>query len=203
MSKNTYLVLAMLCLFAAGLTFYYGSTVSTKEIAKRAVSEASSTQYVANDVGVTFDYLSGEGGYTVAQPTVEYVPSLEKLVVLSRENEDILANAAAVPLETSPTITLTVYKNAKLEQPSSWVNNHKMYSNIELKTVEPKALTIGGADAIRYTTDGLYRTDNVVIAHADYIYLFSGAYLSEDSAIHKDFLALLGTIEFIPTKEQI
>ena len=203
MSKNTYLVLAMLCLFAAGLTFYYGSTASNKTIAKSTLSEASTTQYVANDVGVTFDYLLGEGGYILAQPTVEYVPSLEKLVVLSKENEDLLANAAAAPLDTPPTITLTVYKNTKLEQPSIWVNNHKMYSNIELKTSAPAPLIISGADAIRYTTDGLFRTDNVVIAHAGYIYVFSGSYLTEDSAIHKDFLALLGTIEFVPTKEQI
>lgn len=198
MNKNTYLVLASLSLFAASLTFYYGSTPS-KSATLDSLS-ASTTIFVSGDLGITFGYPEGNDGYELKEVEIENTPGLKKMIVLSKALDDS-EYTAAVAMEGAPTITLSVYVNESKQLPNDWVNDHKMYSNIGLKITEAAELTIGGANAIRYTTDGLYRTDNVVIAHADDIYVLSGSYLDEDAQIHKDFLALLGTIEFVPTKD--
>jgi hypothetical protein len=202
MSKDTYLLLAVLSLFLAGVIFSYGS-------ASHILSSDTSTQvasflaeFKSVDLGISFDYQSGTKGYSLTQPETETenASSIVKRIVLTRENDQALADTATVAFDAPLTITLTIYNNEKNQQPRDWANDHKTYSNIELRVSEPAALSISGANALRYTTEGLYRTDNVVIVHEGKVYLFSGSYFNENSQIHKDFLELLGTIEFIGEK---
>jgi hypothetical protein len=200
MNKHSYLVLASLSLFAAALTFYYGSTPSNK-FAQNSLS-ASTTVFVVSDTGMSFSYPEGGNGYRLKELQVENVPGLKKMIVLSKTNDDS-EQIAAVAMEEPPTISLSVYANDREQQPEDWANEHKLYSNIGMKITDPAELVIGGANAIRYATDGLYRTDNVVIAHNDEIYVLSGSYLDEEAEIHKDFLAMLGTIEFAAPKDRI
>lgn len=200
MQKNSYLVLAALSLFAAAVTFYYGSTPANK-LALNSLS-ASTTVFVADDIGMSFSYPEGINGYRLKEIVAENIPGIKKMIVLSKTSDDS-EQSAAVAMEGPPTISLSVYANERDQQPEDWANDHKLYSNINMKITEPAELMIGGANAIRYATDGLYRSDNIVIAHADKIYVLSGSYLNEEAEIHKDFLAMLGTIEFASSKDRI
>lgn len=199
MHKHTYLILALLALFAAELTFYYGSTPKTTAADMTSASEPTLAIFKDAHTGITFEYPESDEGYTLTDLNTKNTPLLEKAVVLGRKR-DTLADTAAMPLESAPAIAVSVYKNTDNEALRDWVNSHKLYSNISLKVDEPADLTIGEANAVRYTTDGLYRADNVIIAHGGNMYVLTGSYLDENAQIHKDFLSLLGTIEFIPIK---
>ncbi len=58
---------------------------------------------------------------------------------------------------------------------------------------------IAGANASHYVADGLYAMDTYVVANGEYVYVLTGAYISKDSAIYKDFQILLSTFQFIPS----
>ena len=104
MSKNTYLVFLILSLFAAGLTFYYGSTKASASLGKNLPVVVPASQYIANDLGVAFDYPAGANGYALKQPNMSIVPNLERLVVLSKKSDNVFNTIAGVSLEEPPTI---------------------------------------------------------------------------------------------------
>lgn len=78
-----------------------------------------------------------------------------------------------------------------------WVDARPELSNMGLLTGEvDRDAVVGGANAVRYMVDGLYRNDTAVVAHGGYIVMFSGAFLEEDSHIRRDFIDLLDSVEF-------
>jgi hypothetical protein len=79
---------------------------------------------------------------------------------------------------------------------------NKIYSNINLMRGEVSEYVLGGANAIRYAADGLYASDNVVVAHGENMYVITGSYMDADSDIKKDFATLLESVTFIPQPGQ-
>jgi len=77
-----------------------------------------------------------------------------------------------------------------------------LYSNINLKTSEPAEKVVGGANAITYMADGLYASENAVIAHGGNIYVVTGQFIDANSDIRLDFEPLLNSIRFIPKPSQ-
>lgn len=151
--------------------------------------------YSNSELGVQFSYPDG---YVLQERKGDGKNLLATLVIMRAEDLQSIPEGG----EGAPAITVHVAKNTKKEFPLTWAEGNKQLSNINLKMGDAAEAVVGGANAIRYTADGLYASDNAVVAHGENVYVFAGAYLERGSKIHQDFSALLGTVEFIPTPDQ-
>ena len=153
------------------------------------------TQYSNSELGLEFQYRPGPTGYVVQEMTPSD-PSgelLRSLVVI--RSEDL--NKSPEGSEGPATITIDIFKNVQNEQPGNWSRSHIQYSSINLVQGDVTETSVGGANAIRYMSDGLYASEKAVVAHGGNIYLFSGAFIDQDSDLRRDFAPLLQSVRFI------
>lgn len=157
--------------------------------------------YSQSDIGLEFDYREGPEGYVVDERMpVDLGTGLIKNIILTR-TEDTLREP---PLggEYPPVIVISVFENAKKQFPRAWADENSQYSNINLIAGGVEEAVIGGANAIRYMADGLYASENAVVAHGDHMYVITGQFMDQDSPIRRDYQALIQTIRFIPAPGQ-
>lgn len=160
--------------------------------------------------GLEFTYKVAPDGYVVddlSSQVVEEAPAgveVVKAYRLMNQEEKLELEHSTVAREGPPAINLFVLTNPLHRPASTWVDEVPQFSNIEMVVGEvDRDAVVGGANAVRYTIDGLYLTDTVVVASGGFIYLFTGSYLEPEATIHQDFKALLDTVSFIPTDEQL
>lgn len=166
---------------------------------ENCVEDVNYRTYFNERLGIEFKYRESPDGYVLT----EYTPSvidgtlgLVSTLVLMPEKDSLRGLPEGG--ETPPAITVRIVKNDKKEWPAVWAESNNDWSGISLKRAEPVEYTVGGAKAVRYPSDGLYMTDNVVATHGDFAYVISGAYLDEASKIRLDFLPFVESIRFIP-----
>ena len=156
--------------------------------------------YIDPALGFGFEYKKGKSGYVLDVPphgNEEAADFEDAIVLMQKVDYDAVQSGSA--MEGPPSITLLVYKNPKKLSARAWADANESVSNINLKIGEILDTTIQRAKGIRYEVDGLYRAETLVVTYGDYVYVLSGSYLDTESAIHKDFSALLGTfIFFVP-----
>lgn len=154
--------------------------------------------YSNTQLGLEFQYPNG---YVIQ----EHGSSDEKgdglkTIVVARAHD---LEAVPVGGEAPPTITIQVFRNAKNQFSRTWADDHTQYSNINLLRGEVYDVVIGGANGIRYTADGLYASNNIVVAHGGNSYVFTGMYLDQDSDLYRDFDPLIKSVKFIATSDQV
>jgi hypothetical protein len=157
--------------------------------------DTTSGTYESAELGFAFDYPPDR--YVLEEVNrSDAAAELEKTIVLTpREDaERELPQGGEAP----PTITLRVFGNVNRQQPLTWADAHMAYSSINLKVGPIANTVIGGAKGIRYTNDGLYRAENVIVGHGGRIYMATGAYLDEDSDLRRDFKPIVDSIRFLP-----
>lgn len=186
-------IIAFIIVVAVGL--YMSLRVDTSKVVQ------NNATYSDAGVGIEFTYRTGPDGYVVQELTP--APSTSDLIrtVILMQTSD--ANKEMPEGGEGPaTITIQVVKNSKKQHPAVWADAHHIYSNINLKRGEVKEYVLGGANAVRYDADGLYTSDNVVVAHGENMYVITGNYIDIDSDIRTDFISLLESITFIPQPGQ-
>ncbi len=157
--------------------------------------------YSQSEIGLEFEYREGPEGYVVDERMpVDLGTGLVKNIILTRTED--AENTPPVGGEGPPVIVISVFENTKKQFPRAWANEHVQYSNINLVMGEVGEAVVGGANAIRYMTDGLYASENVVVAHGDYMYVVTGQFIDQDSPIRRDYEALVESIRFIPAPGQ-
>jgi hypothetical protein len=147
---------------------------------------------------IEFSFRRGPDGYIFfsAPHGNEEEENFEEMYVLMLKSDyDMLQNLKET--EGPPAIAVAVYRNPKNQEASAWALANPDVSNTGLAVGEPVTTVVGGAQAVRYTVDGLYRIDTVVIAHGEHIYVVSGAYQDENSTIRKDFAPFLESVTFV------
>lgn len=178
-----------------------GAYALPRMIPEQGEQLASETATYRNpELGLEFSYRSGPTGYVVQD------------IVSSSENNELLHTFVLIRSgdvgrapeggEGPPTITIHVLKNPQKQLPQTWADAHAQYSNIDLKIGDVVGAIVGGVRAIRYMADGLYVSENAVVAYGDNVYVFSGMFLDEDSDIRRDFEPLLNSVRFIPQAGQ-
>jgi hypothetical protein len=194
MNKNTYLSLSIICLLFAGFSVLYCYIPRSQSVTPVAI-EAPLATYHNTVLGISFQYPEGEYGYTLTEVKTlsDNAELVKSLAFMTSREADV---ASGTPLEVPPIISVNMFKNPKNKDLAVWAGENKTFSNFGMKTDVPAEFMISGAKAIRYTSDGLYQSDNVIIANGGYIYVVTGAYADELSQTHKDFLGLIGSIEF-------
>jgi hypothetical protein len=194
--KNITLILLAVVILAGGT---YAVLRSNPERTNESQQSQYST-YSNSELGLELDYRTAPDGYVLQELTPsDSRNELMRMLVLARA-EDV--ENIPVDGEGPPTITIQVLKNLKKQQPQAWADTHHQYSSINLKGSDVRETVVGGANAVRYMADGLYASDTTVVAHGDNMYVISGMFINEDSAIRRDYQPLLDSVRFIPAPGQ-
>ena len=196
--KNTYIILFIAFVVIVGGYFVYKNQDFTNEIKEMETENERPTGGFFSDIlNFGFDYPSGPDGYVLENSeTNDTNPNFVRSFLLMRSDDKNNIDKIPVGGEWPPMITILVLKNPENKTPAIWAEANKNYSNINLKTGDVVDFTIDGNSAIRYTADGLYMSDNVVVASGENIFVISGAYMDQESAIYKDFSTILSTVTF-------
>ena len=154
------------------------------------------SEYIDEEIGLTFEYRQHPNGYILQQPAdaSTHPDFLKAFVLISKKDFEELQQSDDAR-EGPPTINIAVFQNSQNQQSGMWADNNTQESNIQLKRGDIADTVVGGANAIRYTVDGLYLADTVVVASSGYVFVLSGSYLEENSQIHQDFKHLVNTIQ--------
>ncbi len=156
-------------------------------------SEAQYAKYTSPEIGLEFDYPTG---YVLDERMpVDLGTGLIKVIILERSEDK--SKEPPVNSEGAPTITISVFENNKKQFVGVWAEENIQYSNINLKWGDIKEVVVGGANAIQYMADGLYGSNNAVVAHGDSIYVITGQFIDQNSDLQKDFQPILDSIKFI------
>ncbi len=153
----------------------------------------------APDVSLKFSYPKGERGYVLESgiPQMSVDPNFITGYMLTLESDAAELADSSEPREGPPTIQVRVYENPDKEQPGNWAEAHPLESNIELAFGDREEAVVGGANAVGYTADGLYASKVYIVASNNFIYVFTAAYIDDQSPTLRDFGDLLKSVEFI------
>lgn len=198
MKKIIYILIAV-ALAVGGYYLYMYWALGNDSVGQAPDGRAT---YSQSDIGLEFDYPEGPEGYVVDERMpVDLGTGLIKNIILVRTEDSL--REPVVGGEQPPVILISVFENAKKQFPRTWADENVQYSNINLVTGEVKEATVGGANAISYMADGLYASENAVVAHGDHMYVITGQFMDQDSAIRRDYQAVVKSIRFIPAPGQI
>lgn len=192
-----------------GCFFVFNSYIYQEKQADDVVSESPLrdvylSHFEDRSIEIAFDYPDGPDGYVIDDLS-EFIGEepqgieVTKVYRIMNAKEKLELENSEGGREGPPAIQLIVFINEQKQSASMWVDAFPAFSNIKLVMGEiDRDAVVGGANAVRYTTDGLYVSDNVAIANGDFIYHFSGSYLEADSLIHQDFKGIIDSIRFVP-----
>ncbi|MCA9358231.1 hypothetical protein KC902_03145 [Candidatus Kaiserbacteria bacterium] len=155
----------------------------------------------APDLGLAFQYRTAPNGYVLhtLEKNEQTDPDFERLYTLMLATDYEFMQGQLDASEWPPSIGITVYKNSNHETTSTWVDAHPEFSNSQLIAgAVNRDVTVAGVHAVRYTVDGLYLVDTIVVANGEFIYVLTGAYLEFDSIIHHDFEVFAESLQFVP-----
>jgi hypothetical protein len=162
----------------------------------------SMTYYDSEILGLSFDY-----------PTTYFIQEKDEStsernmysVVLAEDTEENrrVFSGLEPGREGPPTISITIFQNnldnytAREWIESSSFSNYKLSNGILTETV------IDDMVAFSYQATGLYENDNVVVAHEDFVYMFTVFYLTPADGIRSDFEEMLRTVRVtVPSNER-
>lgn len=152
------------------------------------------------ELGLTFSYRKGPNGYRVDTIPVRMSTEPDFIngysLMLESDYEEL--QQATAPREGPPTLEVRAYKNTMKLRAPVWVERHPRESNAALIQGIPAEAIVGGANAVHYTSDGLYQTEVYAVAHGSYIFLFTGASNDPNAPHRADFDALIRSVAFIP-----
>lgn len=200
------LIIAILLLVGGGF-YIYSTTSSDREQTGTSSADDTYSTFTDSDTGLTFEYKTAPDGYVVDDLSA-YIgvedTSVLKVFRVMNAREKVELETGEGGREGPPTINIMVSENRNNQSASVWTDSVPQFSNIGLVLGDvDRDAVVGGANAVRYRTDGLYQADNVVIAHGGFIYHFTGSFLEENSPIHRDFETLINSVAFVPTEEQL
>lgn len=184
-------------------TYIYQERLDNEIIPELPERDVYLNQFQDSSVEVAFDYLDGPDGYVIDDLSAfvgEELQGIEfvKLYRIMNAKEKFELENSEGGREGPPAIQLMVFRNNLNQSASAWVDAFPAFSNIEMVLGEvDRDVVVGGANAVRYTTDGLYQTENVVVASGGYMYHFAGSYLEQRSLIHQDFREMIGSVRFL------
>lgn len=153
--------------------------------------------------GYEFSYRKGPYGYITLEDTESKHSDYVTGVTLFNASEYEEYKASVDAREGPPAMRLRVYENPQKQFATAWVQQNQSEVNYNLKQGAESEEVVGGANAVRFRTDGLFTTDVYVVASGKHIYVLMGDYLEAKSLIRQDFSDLVDSFTFVPTPEQV
>ena len=171
-------------------------TAPEPEVTERSYGVARDAAF-----GYEFSYPDGPDGYLTFENTDSTHPDFLTGIMLMDRTEYEILQASTDAREGPPAIHVQVYENPANRHAPVWAMENQNETNYGLLLGTETETTLGGANAIRYTTDGLYPIDTYVAAHDGRIYVLMGAYRDIGDQIHEDFQDLVASFTFIQNSE--
>ncbi len=156
------------------------------------------TTYTNSELEFSFKYKGGDSGYVLQEAKAPDDNRTDFVTNIQLTDADELREftESTSAREGPPTIGIMVFKNSSNFFPREWMLENPAYSNVGLMRGDIVETEIAGAKAVRYTVDGLYLLDTVIVASGNYIYVFTAALLGDDTQIADDFDPLLDSVSF-------
>lgn len=99
---------------------------------------------------------------------------------------DLLAGNV-IGTEAPPAISVDFFQNNLDNEPLwRWIRGNNN-SNWKLSDERYASTTVGGAEAVKYTADGLYRGDYIVFLHGGNVVMLSVTYHTQGDKLRDDF----------------
>ena len=151
--------------------------------------------YLDPNNSFSFSYEKGPSGYVLEESEVTLPEEVVALTLTETPEFEAMQDPDVVR-EGPATIQVHVFKNPLKYSSFVWVERNPVASGKDRILSPIEETVLGGANAARYTVDGLYAADTIVAAHGDHVYMLTGMYVSEESKMYSDFLALIDTFTF-------
>lgn len=186
---------ALFLVFLVTGMYYF---VLRNETQEPVISQPEYAPYTDDGYGFTLSYPIGKNGYLLSElPVHNEMGGPVKILIL--ENEEAQAQKGAVPQngEGAPVITILVFSNVDALDLRTWAQTNILYSGFDRIMSEVTDTVVGAVPALRYTTDGLYATETIVVGHNSHIFVFLGPYIEKQSKLHDDFASMIESVHFI------
>jgi hypothetical protein len=152
--------------------------------------------------GYTFVYRKDPQGYSMLADTESTHPDFLSGGVLFDRYEYELFTAARDAREGPRAMHVRVYANQANASASVWATNHHTETNSHLMIGDMSEVVVGGANGVRFTSDGLYPSTTYVIAHGGFMYVLSGSYMDMNDAMYHDFISVVESVTFTSVEQE-
>ena len=152
--------------------------------------------YESAALGISFSY---SGRYVLLEQDQSTGARTLHVVVLmedTEENRALVGGESSDGREGPPTITIAIHQNHLDNYTTERFIRDTNFSNFKLSDGKLVPFTAGSEEGLRYHASGLYENENVVVARADFVYMFTVNYLTPEEEIVRDFERVLQTVEF-------
>ncbi len=188
--KISYLIILLVIVLIGGYFVFSGD-----KGVENLPESSNTTIHSDSEFGFEFSYRTGPDGYVLEEvrPTDLGTNFIKALILFRTEDTE---REMPVGGEGPPVMAVAVFDNPERQSPQVWADTNVQYSTINLKIGDVSETTVGGASAIRYMADGLYVSENLIVANGEHIYIITGQFLDQDSDIRRDFSPLVQSIRF-------
>jgi hypothetical protein len=148
--------------------------------------------FTSASLGLSFKYDNSPDGFVVRMvPQSSDSPAgyLGGLVLLRTADSHVVIRDGDGP----PAISISVYDNPSQATADTWVQSSP-WGNVRAGDAILPVVYGGGAQGVRYTSEGLYSADTVVLAKGTRIYLLVGMFDSQEAALKDAFAKVLSTL---------
>lgn len=151
-------------------------------------SQPKMIEYASETAKVSFKYPDS---YIVQERDLTINNDPFHLVILTRVDDVIPENG-----EGSTVITVSIFDLSKPQPLKDWLGTMTNSMPEPAGGYVYKEGALGGEKSLRYTSTGLYESDNVAVQIENRVYVFSSTWLTREDQILKDFENLLSTVTF-------
>jgi hypothetical protein len=165
---------------------------------EKASAPTREGQYVSEKFGISF---SVPKGYFIAHEiTEEGSGERERYTIVlmedTKENRGLVTGSSTPERDGPPTITVGIFQNNLDNYTARSFIDGTSFSNFKLSDGVISETTLEGESALSYHASGLYENENIVVAHQDFVYMFTAFYNSPGDKILADFKETMKTVRF-------
>jgi len=172
-------------------------TLGPKEGGMFSVGDETWERVRDDENGISFAARVDPDGYILIQPPKSEQDTsafIKAYILFNRaEYEDAQGRENS---EGPPFISILIFDNESGQSPREWAESNSGLANTALIQGEIADVALGEAEAIHYSADGLYMSENYIASHNDKLYFLIGSYATAEQKIREDFKTLIDTITF-------
>lgn len=192
MKKYIPIIFAAAVLLIGGGYYFMNKPAASDDVVTPENQEWA--EYKNETAGFSFEYRTSPDGYVVIDQlagTEAENPDIAAAITLMLSADQAELLSATVPREAPPTLNVAVIKNPNKYSLQEWIEVESGFGDLGFLLDSAQKVNVDGREGIRFTSDGLYTLQNIVVADEDRIFVLIGAYIDTESHIYRDFEQML------------